>query len=196
MKKLLEKIVRDPSLHHQWLYTLSYLENRGAKKILFFQDFIHPTLEVLRHAHEETRHSYFFRKQIEKLGRDPDDKKNLLGGNNSKNYLDRLDLSIMKTLRRELGLSAKERIFASYLLTTYAIEIRAGFTFDTYEKVLRKNLIPITLLSIMKEERNHLREIEKEISKWKYLSSFKDLSCLMEKTLFESWLLKIEKDIE
>ena len=195
MKELLEKIVANPGLHQRWLFTISYLENYGAKKILYFQNFKHPTLEILKHAHEETRHAYFFRKQIGIVGGNPDLEMPLFGGLKAKNFLNQLDVKIMKCLRDELKAKKEEFIFYSYLLTTYAIEVRAEHIFGLYEKVLRSTNAPITLTSIIKEEANHLFEIEKEINKFEFLAPFKKISCHMENILFNSFILEVEKEI-
>lgn len=195
MKELLEKIVSDPNIHQHWLYTIGYLENTGAKKILHFQNFKHPTLEILKHAHEETRHAFFFRKQIVALGGNPDLERRLLGGLRAKNFLNQLDIKIMKCLRDELRIKKNDLVFYSYLLTTYAIEVRADEIFGIYEKVLRSVNSPITLTSIIKEEANHLFEIEKEINKIEILAPFKEISCHMENALFKSFICEVEKEI-
>jgi hypothetical protein len=194
INKLLEKIVSDQNLHQRWLYTIGYLENCGAKKILHFQNFKHPTLEILKHAHEETRHAFFFRKQIASLEGNPDLERNLCGGLKAKNFLDRLDIAIMKCLRDEFNPPKNDLIFYSYLLTTYAIEVRADKLFGLYEKVLRSANSPITLTSIIKEEANHLFEIEKEISKIEFLAPFKEFSCNIENALFNSFIGEVEKE--
>lgn len=196
MKELLERIVSDPNIHQNWLYTIGYLENTGAKKIIHFQNFKHPTLEILKHAHEETRHAFFFRKQIASLGGNPDLKRNPLGGLKAKNFLNQLDVKIMKCLKHELNIKKNDLIFYSYLLTTYAIEVRADKIFGLYEKVLRSTNSPITLTSIIKEEANHLFEIEKEINKIDFLAPFKEISCHMENTLFNSFIFEVEKEID
>ncbi len=195
MKTLLQKIVENPKLHEKWLYTISYLENCGAKKILYFENFKHPTLEVLKHAHEEARHAFFFRKQICALNGNPDLKRSLLGGLKTKNYLNNLDVQIMKCLRDELSPKKEDLYFYSYLLTTFAIEVRADSLFGLYEQILRFNNSPITLSSIIKEEANHLFEIEKEIDKIEFLAPFKKISCHMENILFNSFIYEVEKEI-
>jgi len=195
MKELLEKIVKDPILHQRWLYTISFLENSGAKKIIYFQKFKHPTLEILKHAHEETRHAFFFRKNIISVGGNPDLELPLLAGFQTKNLLNQLDVSIMKGLRQEINPPKNELFFYSYLLTTYAIEVRADQLFNLYEKVLRSANSPITLTSIIKEEANHLFEIEKEIDKLDFLASFKEISCHMENKIFNSFITRVENEI-
>jgi hypothetical protein len=195
MKDLLEKIVRNPILHQRWLYTLSFLENSGARKIIHFEKFKHPTLEILKHAFEETRHAFFFRKQISYLGGNPDQEFPLFGGFQTRNLLNQIDVKILKTLRNDLKLSKSELFFCSYLLTTYAIEVRAKQVFGLYEIVLRSTNSPITLSSIIKEEVNHLFEIEKEIDKLNFLAPFKEVSCHIENKLFNSFIVRVENEI-
>ncbi|TDJ06163.1 MAG: hypothetical protein E2O68_05365 [Deltaproteobacteria bacterium] len=196
LENILETVVKSPIIHYQWLYTISYLENSGAKKIMKFQPFSNFDLEILKHTAEEARHAYFFRKQIEKIGHDPDRKVKLLGGTKAKNFLHRLDVKIMKSLKDQMELKKEDLYYFSYLLTTYAIELRADSLFGLYEKTLKDNNIPISLISVIKEEENHLKDIEKRIDKEPRLLPFKKIACKFEETLFNSFISQVEKDIE
>jgi len=61
------KITSDAFTHAQFLNTLSYMENVGAKKISKFEPKTEVSLIVLKHAAEEHRHAYYLKKQISKL---------------------------------------------------------------------------------------------------------------------------------
>ena len=197
LEELLEVIVKDPSLHSRWLLTLSYLENCGARKISEFQSIFkgQVPLEVLQHAWEESRHAYFMKKQISKLELDPDQTRNFLGGTKAKNLLYLLDIKILKLLK-EKGVQKKEELFyGAYLLTTYAIEKRADWLYNTYQKVLEKNDSKINLKLIIKEEENHLKEIEENIDKNRIISLLKPDSIEIESNIFSKFLSKIEEEI-
>lgn len=196
LENLLKTVVKNPTIHYRWLYTISFLENSGAKKIMKFQPHSNLSLEILKHTAEEARHAYFFRKQIEKIGHDPDRKVNLLGGSKARNFLHRLDVAIMKSLRDKMDLKKENLYYFSYLLTTYAIELRADSLFGLYEKTLKENRVPVSLISIIKEEENHLRDIERRIDKEACLLPFKKIACELEEDLFNSFISQVEKDIE
>ncbi|RLA61473.1 MAG: hypothetical protein DRQ88_07940 [Epsilonproteobacteria bacterium] len=196
LKDLLNTVVENPNLHHRWLYTISYLENSGAKKIMRYQPHSDLSLEILKHTAEEARHAYFFRKQIEKINFDPDLKVKLFGGFKAKNFLHLLDVKIMKALKKEMKLNTEDLYYFSYLLTTYAIELRADSLFGLYEKTLKEKKIPITLLSVIKEEENHLRDIEIQIDRHSRLLPFKKVACKFEEDLFNTFISQVEKDIE
>jgi len=196
MNNLIKKIVDNPTLHYRWLYTISFLENSGAKKIMRFQPYSNLDLDILKHTAEEARHAYFFRKQIEKLGFDPDRKLNLLGGSKARNFLHKLDIKILKSLKKNLDLEKRDLFYFSYLLTTYAIELRAESLFNLYESILKEKDIPITLISVISEEENHLRDIELQIDKDARLLPFKEIATELEEDLFNSFISQVEKDIE
>lgn len=158
---LLEKIVQNDELHHRWLSTVSYLENCGARKIKTMEPRNNVPLKILKHASEEARHGYFFKRQIVRLNRDPDQEVTLLGGMKSKNYLNLLDIKISKALKNILKLKGQELKNASYLLTTYAVEMRADSLFGLYQQILEKYNIKINLKTIIQEEENHLADMKK-----------------------------------
>ena len=116
---LLEAIISDKNLHAKWLYMLSYLENCGARKIAKFQVIFKENvpLFVLQHASEEFRHTYFMKKQILKLGLDPDLDVPLLGGMKAKNLLNLLDVKILKLLKSIHLIFSHYLIFYMFLLS-------------------------------------------------------------------------------
>ena len=70
LKATLENIVKDNLIHAQWLNTLSFMENAGARKISASEDRQKVSLIILKHAAEEHRHAYYLKRQIAKLGED------------------------------------------------------------------------------------------------------------------------------
>jgi hypothetical protein len=195
LEELLTLIVTSPKLHLYWLETLSYLENRGAHKIIQYQPRGHIDLFLLQHAAEETRHAFFFKRQIYRLSKNPPPLR-FLGKKFGRRYLDLLDLYISRMLRKDAGFSQQQLKRGSYYLTSYAIEIRANHIFETYEKVLKNSEISFSLQGILKEEAHHLQEMEEAIDKDKTLRPFKYSSCLLEEKLYQRLLVYLREDLE
>lgn len=191
---LLQKFIASDALHMKWLNTLSYLENCGAKKIAACQ---HPTLvkeEVLKHAAEEFRHAHYLKKQISRISSQqvPDFSRGwLLGSTATLHYLAALDLQTSRYLTKEIGLKRDEVTAASYLLVTYAIELRAKGVYAIYDKLLRAKRSKVAIKSIFLEEIEHLKEMEAGIEQlrdgWIYASKV----CGFESNLCEKWLADI-----
>ena len=194
---ILKVVVQDNSLHARWLLTLSYLENCGARKISEFQSIFkgQVPLSILQHAWEESRHAFFMKKQISKLGQNPDQKRSFLGGTKAKNLLYLLDIKILKLLKENNIKKKKELYYGAYLLTTYAIEKRADSLYGEYQRTLERNDSKINLKLIMKEEENHLKEIEEKIDKNKELSQLKNKALDLESGIFSNFLSAVEKEI-
>jgi hypothetical protein len=103
LKPLIEKITTDPFVHAQWLNTLSFMENTGAKKISRFESKTDVSLLILKHAAEEHRHAYYLKKQISKLapiGFENYDDTWLISPKISKYYLDMLDIWVSKYIKK------------------------------------------------------------------------------------------------
>ena len=196
MSMILYSIVKRPELHHQWLYTLSYLENCGARKIKQMEGSLFSNLMILKHGAEEARHAYFFRRQILKLKRNPDEKLPLLGGIRAKNYLNLLDVKISKVCKQILGLEKEALKWASYLLTTFTVEVRAGWLFEAYQELLDKKELNINLATVLKEEENHLQEMVEEIEKMEKLHQLLPLCLEIEGELFFNLFESIKKDLQ
>lgn len=196
LQKSLKKIIADPQKHALWLNTLSYLENCGARLIASCE---HPTMvkkEVLKHAAEEFRHAYFFKAQIEKVY-----KKSLktyqltelLGRYATKHYLYQLNVLISRFLKNKEIVGNKLKIYG-YLLVTYAIEIRAEKIYPQYQKLLKETQSPISILNVIRDETQHLKEIFNEIKNTP-VEFFLDDICKIEAKLFSKWAVCIEIDL-
>lgn len=192
-EKILTQCMHNPTLHAKWLNTLSYLENCGARKIAACQ---HPTLvreEILKHAAEEFRHAHYLKRQIKRvyLPSFPDySKLNLLGGSHSLHYLNRLDLNTSRYLKTS-GLSETSLREASYLLVTFAIELRAAELYPLYEKMLRQSNSKVTVQSILLEEKGHLKEMEESLSRFPNGFKHAEEICLIEGDLCQQWVTAI-----
>ena len=194
---ILKVVVQDHSLHSRWLLTLSYLENCGARKISEFQSIFkgQVPLSILQHAWEESRHAFFMKKQISKLGQNPDQKRSFLGGTKAKNLLYLLDVKILKLLKENCIKKKEDLYYGAYLLTTYAIEKRADSLYGAYQKNLENNGSKINLKLIIKEEENHLKEIEEKINKNKKISLLKPKVLEIESDIFSNFLSDVEQEI-
>lgn len=197
MQQLLELIVKTPELHCKWINTLSSLENSGAKKIAACE---HPTLvkeEILKHASEEFRHAYYLKRQIGRVAHESFPNYSfeyILGGVSSLHYLNALDLKASRYLKNT-GISKSAIKEASYLLVTYAIELRAGEIYPIYEEILRKTGSRVTVKSILIEEKEHLEEMIEGLHKLPGGFIHAKEICAFESELCQKWLQAVENDI-
>lgn len=196
LKKLLLTFINSDALHAKWLNTLSFLENCGARKIAACE---HPTLvkeEMLKHAAEEFRHAYYLKRQIEKITVEsfPDyDLSCLLGGTATLHYLSSLDLYTSRYLKR-LGFTKNGIKEVSYLLVTYAIELRAEELYPAYDEVLRKSGSKVHVRSILLEEKEHLEEMKEGLQQLSEGFVHAEKICAIENQLYAKWLYAIAKD--
>lgn len=214
IEEILINIVRDDSLHRKWLNTLSYMENCGARKIINAEQPNSVSLMMLKHAAEETRHAFYFKNQMSRVGGEVDRhqgrvEKNeelvlpdfsfshILGGTLSKNYITVLDLMICRYLEEEHGLKEQELKDRAYLLTTYSIEVRALKLYPLYERILRKNDSQVSIKGIILEENNHLKDMEKEIEVcWQNWKQVVARALRMEEELFLKWQKRLMAEVD
>lgn len=192
VKPLIEKITKDPIAHAKWLNTLSYMENSGAKKISKFESKTNVSLLILKHAAEEHRHAYYLKKQISKLsptGFENYDDTWLISPKTSKYYLDMLDVWVSKYIKKTLGLSGYELKWASYLLVTYAIEVRADELYPIYQEILTASQSKIQVKSIIVEEVGHLNEMTTQLAEFSpQWETHAAVACDLENKLFQAWI--------
>jgi hypothetical protein len=182
-------VITDPDLHGLWLNTLSYLENCGARKIASCE---HPTQvkeEMLKHASEESRHAFYLKTQLARIGKSYDDYRleSLIGGWAAHRYLNLLDLRVCQYLKN-LGLSFSRIRQLAYLLVTYAIELRAEELYPLYQAALRRLHSKVQVQSIILEEKEHLAEMEKELSLVPDAPKYVEVVCGIEGNLFQQWI--------
>ena len=198
LRKILQQIVSSDVLHAKWLNTVSYLENCGARKIAACE---HPTLvkeEVLKHASEEFRHAHYLKWQIGKISPVSIDNyslSNLVGGAVSLNYLNRLDLKTSRYLSQTIGLSKESVREYSYLLVTYAIEVRAEEFYPIYDEVLRQNGSKVAVKSILLEEKEHLAEMRKGLAELPSGEAYAEYVCKEEEILYTNWLERVSAEV-
>ncbi len=198
-KNILEQIVTQPELHARWLNTLSMMENCGARKISASEHSHDVDLIVLKHAAEEARHAYYLKNQISKTGFDGCETYHpgtLLSPIRSFQYLHQLDTHVSRYLKEQCSLDGHELKYGSYLLVTYAIEVRADDLYPIYEEVLKAKGSSITMRMIIVEEKGHLEEMIEQMARffqdWPKHGEF---ALGQEKQLFESWKNSLEVEV-
>lgn len=199
LKNIIGKIVTNPELHARWINTLSYMENVGARKISKFEHRTETNLMILKHAAEEARHAFFLKKQIQKIDGNlcPSfSSEYILAPYQSLEYLNLLDIRISRFLKEKYNLSGNELKFGAYLLTTYAIEIRANDIYPVYQDALNSINSEINVKSIIQEEIGHLEEMEKDMATFfNEPFSVKSFSIQVETELFQLWIGSLEKEV-
>lgn len=192
---ILTKIIHSSDLHAKWLNTLSYLENCGARKIAACENPTHVKEEMLKHAAEEFRHAHYLKRQIKRVSNAALTNyslKNILGGTASLHYLNALDLQTSRYLSLYLPSKMKG---ASYLLVTYAIELRAGQLYPLYDQLLRGNQSKVTVKSIILEEEEHLKEMEEGLNQLPSGFTHAQYICSIEQKLWKKWVSALSREI-
>lgn len=199
LNRTLQKIVSDDVLHAKWLNTLSYMENAGAKKISASEHKEKVNLIILKHAAEEHRHAYYLKKQIGKLSETACatyGNSELLTPNETKYYLQALDIAVCRYLKEKFNLSGYDLKFAAYLFVTYAIEVRADELYPIYQEVLDNVKSKVTVKSIILEEEGHLEEMINQLATFsndweKYAQDV----IAIENNLFKTWTTELAKEV-
>lgn len=200
LKKIIHQIVSHPELHAKWLNSLSMMENCGARKISASEHARDVDLIVLKHAAEEARHAYYLKSQIRKLeyeGCKTYRPHELLAPIESFQYLHRLDTMISRYLKQQFDFAGAKLKYASYLLVTYAIEVRADDLYPVYEEALKESGGQISVRMIIVEEEGHLEEMINQMNDffgdWK---EYGDFALNLERQLFNSWIQSLSKQVE
>jgi rubrerythrin len=195
IKQVISMATSSPLLHAQWLNTLSYLENCGARKIAACE---HPTKvrsEMLKHAAEEFRHAFYLKMQIGKVSDDSlvdFARESLLGGVISGNYLSKLDLHICRLLKHSYNMPSKQLKATAYLLVTYAVEKRAAILYPIYQDALADIQSKVNVRAIIAEEDRHLADIEEELDSIPSNKQLKANACAIGSRLFYDWLKVVD----
>jgi hypothetical protein len=155
IRSTLEAICAHRETEARWLNTVSMLEFIGARKISRTVADRHPSLDVLQHLADETRHALAFKRlACEVAGREVSEYLALPAA-----------ATYFQTLDRELaawgaGVLGREDVRLSYLLTTTMIEQRAMLMYPLYKAATRQQVVRDELAQVVTEEQSHRREIE------------------------------------
>ena len=155
IRSTLDLICTSAEAEARWLHTVSMLEFIGARKISRTVADRHPSLDVLQHLADETRHALAFKRlACEVAGREVTDYLALPAA-----------ATYFQTLDRELaawgkGVLGREDTRLSYLLTTTMIEQRAMMVYPLYKAATRQPIVREELAKVVTEEQSHRRDIE------------------------------------
>jgi len=199
IKPILENIVNNNSLHAKWLNTLSYMENAGAKKISASEHKENVNLIILKHAAEEHRHAYYLKKQLDKMDGNlcktyTNDE--LLTPNQTKFYLNALDVAVCRYLKQQFSLSGYDLKFAAYLFVTYAIEVRADELYPVYQDILTNAKSKVNVKSIILEEEGHLEEMLNQLKTFSPdWEKHAEVVIKIEQQMFDEWMSNLSSTL-
>lgn len=148
MKELLQKITAHPLVESRWLNTLSLLEHTGARKIVKTVGEHHPSLQILCHTADETRHAYVFRRLSEDLAPHSE----YLCADEALSYFQMLDTTLCEWVS---DLTGRDDPYQNYLLVASAIERRAMQVYSLYKNSTRSEEVKKELGRILREEADH-----------------------------------------
>lgn len=198
MESVINQCISDDWLHVRLLNTFSLIENVGAQRIHRFQRFGFRDESILRHAFEEARHAYFFKKLAGKLanrtGTAVDSPPFCISS--SRNLLRKIDLAVNQLLT-DSGYKATTKFCLCYLIVTLLIEERALSIYKYYEESLRKSGKPLSIASVIAEESGHTNDLVAKLDELIPKEKAKLLELLhpAEEAIFEDWILKVSRQV-
>ena len=152
MKETLHAICADVRSEAAWLNTVSYLEFIGARKISRTVAKHHPTLEILEHLSDETRHAHEFKRLAVELIGEP----TYLALEPARKMFMVLDQQLTEWVRGNVG--DDENLM--YLLVTTLIERRAMQIYPLYRSETGHEIVRESLSQIVTEEQAHRVALE------------------------------------
>jgi hypothetical protein len=192
IQTLLKQISAEPSLEARWLNTLSLLEFVGARKISRTVADRHPSLEVLWHLADETRHALAFKRlACEVAGTEVSE---YLRPQEAATYFQTLDRELAAWALQALG---HEDVRLNYLLTTTIVEQRAMLMYPLYKAATRQAPVRAELGRIITEEQSHRLDIEETCKLRLARAGVSDLSApkAIEERLFGAFLSALEHEV-
>ena len=191
IQEVLRRIAQEPSLEARWLNTVSLLEFIGARKISRTVADRHPSLEVLSHLADETRHALAFKRLACEL--EGGEVQGYLCPEAAGIYFQTLDRALAAWAAQALG---REDTRLSYLLTTTLIEKRAMLIYPLYKAATRSAQVREELGRVVTEEQGHRRSIEETCLEALAQLCGKDLAepIVLEAGLFEGLLAALEAE--
>ncbi|HSA58972.1 MAG TPA: hypothetical protein VLJ37_04735, partial [bacterium] len=160
IKDILEKIASRPEAEARWLNTLSLLEYIGARKIGKTFSKAHPSLDILQHHSDETRHAYAFKRLAVIVSGGAD--AGYLCPDEAVDYFQTLDKTLTEWISK---LTSKIDSYQNYLLVTAVVERRAMKLYPLYRKITRNGFVRDELKQVVEEETSHRRMIEEDCLK-------------------------------
>jgi hypothetical protein len=156
LKAFLAAVSADRAGHARFLNTLSMLEHMGARRIAMTQTAPALGQDTLKHMAEEARHAFFFKRQADHFAGTALDygDADMTAPAFARMYFRRLEGFIAADVRH----AAESRRMA-YLYMSIIVEFRAVWAFAIYQSVLDARGIPLSLKSLLAEERGHLADM-------------------------------------
>lgn len=192
-RNVLMKLVRNPEKHARFVNTISLMEYMGARKIMKSQREDKVDMEVLAHMTEEIRHAQIFKKMALKLSGgalQTYGDHHLLAGYEGRAYIQSVDQAVAAAL-------GGQNSHLNYLLSTLLIEERANDVYPFYCELLDPFDMAGPIRGILREEENHLRQIEELLSSTPKLSNEKMQALRMiEQQAFDLLIQAVSNSIE
>lgn len=192
MKAVLRTICADERTEAKWLNTLSLLEFTGARKISRTVARHHPSLDVLDHLADETRHALAFKELAhDVVDGDPGA---YLVEKAAKTYFGRLDVELSAWVEELVG---REDSLLNYLVVTTMVERRAMELYPLYRAATERENVREELQAIIKEEQSHRIAIEERCVSLLSEAGVRDLSAAsaVESAFFADLLVELEKTL-
>jgi hypothetical protein len=198
LRTVLQHIVADATCEARWLNTLSLLEFVGARKIGRTMAHHHPTVEVLAHWSDETRHAHAFKRlALDRVASASNNQAqhDYLCANAATAWFQTLDHELAALATRAIGREDSE---LNYLLTTTLVEQRAMQLYPLYKSVATDPSVRSELGQIIVEEQGHRVHIEEKCrrrlegaphSVWADAQS-------LELQLFERFVSELERELK
>ncbi|NBD09616.1 hypothetical protein [Corallococcus silvisoli] len=193
IQAVLRRLAQSPELEVRWLHTVSLMEFIGARKISRTVADRHPSLEVLGHLADETRHAFIFKRlACEVAGRE--DVTEFLSMEAAATWFQSLDRQLAEWATRLTGTTD---VYLHYLLTTAVVERRAMVLYPLYKAATRQAVVREELGRVVVEEQSHRRAIEDACQqRLAQVGATLESALALEEPLFEAFLSVLEKDVD
>ncbi|AEI63501.1 hypothetical protein LILAB_07940 [Corallococcus macrosporus] len=191
IQAVLRQLVQTPELEARWLHTVSLMEFIGARKISRTVADRHPSLEVLGHLADETRHAFAFKRlSAEVAGAEIT---TFLCHEAAGRYFQALDHALATWATSFTG---APDVYLHYLLTTTAIERRAMVLYPLYKAASRHPAVREELGRVVTEEQSHRRSIEDAcVERLTAVGASLEDALALEERLFEAFIGELEATV-
>ncbi|WP_241758839.1 hypothetical protein [Pyxidicoccus parkwayensis] len=188
IQNVLRQIAQSPQVEARWLHTVSLMEFIGARKISRTVADRHPSLEVLNHLADETRHAFAFKRlSVEVAGTEV---QGYLCPEGAARYFQALDHDLAAWATSYTG---APDMYLHYLLTTTAIERRAMVLYPLYKAASRHAGVREELGRVVTEEQSHRRSIEDAcVARLNAVGASLDEALAQEERLFGAFITELE----
>ncbi|AGC41495.1 hypothetical protein MYSTI_00136 [Myxococcus stipitatus DSM 14675] len=192
IQAVLRRLAQAPELEARWLHTLSLMEFIGARKISRTVADRHPSLAVLEHLTDETRHAFAFKRLSAEVA--GGEITTFLCPEAAGRYFQALDHELAAWATSYTGTAD---VYLHYLLTTTAIERRAMVLYPLYKAASRNPSVREELGRVVTEEQNHRRSIEDAcVAKLSAVGASLDDALALEERLFGAFISELEPVVE